>query len=312
MSKNDPLGNRPCPCGSGKTFGQCCGSHLSPFEHWSQIRRQGDAGGEFCGLSPEQMMQLLHQPYESDHFVTFCDHVEECSQAPIMQLFQLIIDAIGEDGLRHTTTGNLPQRFSREAALAFWGEIGYRANTLFAGINSERDFPELYLCRRVAEESGLIRKHKKRFVLTSLCRSKLDSSGLDELYPRMLQAFATEIMWRSTLQHDLYIVQQAFGFTLYLLSRFGGTPRPVRFYQDAFMAAFPLLREQKPEFRDWELLVRDCYARDSLIDFAHMFGLLEFKPGQPEFARRLVKRRDLLNRCVIFHGGYGPGPSSIA
>lgn len=36
-------------------------------------------------------------------------------------LFRLLVDAIGEQGLKPTAKGNLPRALCREAALAYWG-----------------------------------------------------------------------------------------------------------------------------------------------------------------------------------------------
>lgn len=43
-----------------------------------------------------------------------------------LYLFNLLVDAIGEQGLKATATGNLPRNFCRESALASPGEEEYQ------------------------------------------------------------------------------------------------------------------------------------------------------------------------------------------
>ena len=63
---------------------------------------------------------------------------------PILTLFELLMNAIGEQGLKPTAKGNLPRNFCREAALAYWGEQQYREKTRFGGINRGEDFNWAY------------------------------------------------------------------------------------------------------------------------------------------------------------------------
>jgi len=141
--------NDPCPCGSGNKFKHCClgkenstastpdatstaealrkaleGRQFNSLQETQafldqitqqQNRRQLD---EFHGLSPEQMHQMLNFPFASPGLVRFPEVLDATPAAPILTLFQQLMDAIGEQGLKPTAKGNLPRKVCREAALA--------------------------------------------------------------------------------------------------------------------------------------------------------------------------------------------------
>ena len=132
--------NDPCPCGSGRKHKNCCledqGSglhHDGPAGVFAEIRqalegrqfssleelraftdrfmRQRNQASldEFHGLSPEWMHRILVFPFDSPELVTYAPLVAPDSSAPILTLFGLLAEAIGEKGLKPTAKGNLPR-----------------------------------------------------------------------------------------------------------------------------------------------------------------------------------------------------------
>ena len=130
--------NDPCPCGSGKKYKHCClgtpGDRESrgsaqviadkiaeaeaeqPFESQEEINaftaqltseRNQWALAEFCGLSPEQMTQVLYKPFDSPQTIQFSTDIEPSPNIRIMYLFRALVEAIGESGLKPTAKGNL-------------------------------------------------------------------------------------------------------------------------------------------------------------------------------------------------------------
>ncbi len=242
--------NDPCPCGSGKKFKGCClgkdglgtsgrgGTGASAelrqalegrqftslsevqefIEHHTQQRNQTPVD-EFHGLSPEQMHRMLHFPFASPEVIRFPAILDTNPKAPILTLFSLLTETIGEQGLKPTAKGNLPQKFCREAALAYWGETAYRENTRLGGINREYDFPDLHITRLVAELAGLIRKHKGRFILGRDCRALLAGEGPAAIYPRLFRAYVEQFNWAYRDRRvELRFIRATFLFTLYLLT----------------------------------------------------------------------------------------------
>jgi hypothetical protein len=220
-------------------------------------------------------------------------------------LFELLTDAIGEQGLKPTAKGNLPRNFCREAALSYWGEQGYQENTRFGGINREEDFADLHITRLVAELAGLIRKYKGRFILSRDCRRLLANGGLAAIYPRLFRAYVEQFNWGYTDGYpELRFIQSAFLFTLYLLMRYGDTWMPQIFYEDAFIRAFPMLLDEVPPSQVFspDDEVRRCYVWRTLVHFAGFLGLATVEPVSDEFLchEYRVKALPLLGQFVQF------------
>jgi hypothetical protein len=259
----------------------------------------------FHGLSPSQMHRVLHFPFDSPDLVRFTESLEPPLGAPVLTLFALLVDAIGEKGLKPTAKGNLPQRFCREAALSFWGQEKYEDRTRFGAIRSEMDFFELHCLRLVANLAGLVRMDKGKFVLTAKCRKKITSQGVDAVYPDLFKAYVQKFNWSYLDRYqEIPFIQQAFLFTLFLLGKYGGEFRPQSLYEDAFLAAFPVvLNEIEPvSYQSCETTLCNAYFHRTLSHFAEFFGLAEVQILSKKGYLTLyeVKKTPLLDRFISF------------
>jgi hypothetical protein len=327
----------PCPCGSGVKYKKCCLGRRKdppdaggPIDVHDEIRqalqgrefdsiedvnafmaaftrqRSGQPREDFAGLSSEQMHRLLYFPFDSPDLVSFPETLSEEPSAPILTLFNLLVEAIGEQGLKPTVKGNLPRSLCRETALAFWGEEAYRHKTRHGDINKERDFFKLHVTRLVAEMAGLVRKYKGRFILSRNCRSLLSQGGLPAIYPRLFQAYARKFNWAYWSGYrEIPFIQQSFLFALYLLNRYGDDWRSADFYEDHFLRAFPrLLDEVEPlSILTSEQQIRSCYTSRTLVNFVGFLGLatVEDEEGDLPYIREYrVKKAPLLDKTVLF------------
>ncbi len=339
MNSSHPALDDPCPCGSGKKYGYCCllkpnaapsGSALGSDSVFEDLHRelagrdlgslddvQNFADGfmdrrnravldEFHGLSPEQMYMLLYSPFDSPGLVTFPEHISLTPEAPILTLFSLLADAIGEQGLKCTATGNLPLAFCKAAAKIFRISTDEGNLRRIGGIRSELDFFELHVTRLVSVEAGLVRKYKGRFKLTRECQRLLAGSDPAAIYLRLFRSYAQRYNWSYGDGYpELPFIQQSFLFTLYLLHRHGAAGKPESFYADAYLQAFPMLAEEvEPEsYSTPEAQVKNCYALRTLERFAGFLGLARVEnvstktsPG----AFRITKK-PLLDQVLHFH-----------
>ncbi|RKZ92097.1 MAG: hypothetical protein DRQ40_09130 [Gammaproteobacteria bacterium] len=326
--------NEPCPCGSGKKYKKCCleqeqstarntaagvstelqqamdGHEFNSLEEAQAFtdnfmgQRNQKPSDDFHGLSPEQMHHVLNFPFTSPHLVDFPEKLESLPDAPILSLLTLLVEAIGEKGLKPTAKGNLPRNFCREAALAYWDEETYKRYTRFGNVNKEEDFFELHVTRVVVELAGLIRKYKGRFILSRECRRLLSNDGLQSIYPRLLKVYAEQFNWG---YRDGYaeapFIQHAFLFSLYLINRYGDDWRPAAFYEDNFLQAFPAVLDEVEHYPDCppDWAFRSCYTLRTLVNFADFMGLakVERVDGKKlyEYNYR-VKKLPLLNLAL--------------
>ena len=329
--------NDPCPCGSGQKYKKCClgkdaatdassdqgrfseevqelvagrtfGSlkEAEAFLGWQIARKNRQGRVEFEGMSSEQMSKILYAPFDSPQLVAFPDMLGIEPDAPVMRLLDLLLDAIGPEGIKPTATGNLPRNLCRAAALAFHGEEGYREITKFAGINTEPDFPELHVTRLVAEMAGLVRKYRGKFILGKACRTLRGTGGNRALYPILFEAFVRKYEWGYLDRYPEFpFLQASFLFSLLLLSRHGDQQRSDSFYCERFLKAFPMLLQGVPASEYWtpEKFVSNCYSLRVLQRFAEFFGLVEIERIGDRMVPDEIKirKRPLLDEVVKFH-----------
>ena len=324
-----------CACGSGKPSAECCGKRqerlsdggysLVPDDmlyglqgqffatldeaqaYLDVVREQYNKTpcADFQGLSPEQMYHFLYYPFDSPQFVTFSPCPATASDAPIMKLFALLVEAIGDKGLKPTATGNLPQKVLRDAALTYLGEEQYQKHTRFGAIRTERDFADLHVTRLIAELGGLVRKYKGKFILSRDCRTLMAKHGIDSVYPRLMKAFIQQYNWAYLDSYpEIPLIQHSFLFSLFLLHRFGDQWRKDAFYEDAFLQAFPhVIEEVEPRpYGTSERNVRTSYSIRCLDRFATFLGLVELRRESDSFFERRfsVKKLPLLDAAVQF------------
>lgn len=268
-------------------------------------RKNQQPRDDFHGLSPEQMHRILNLPFASPELVYISDVLNTKPTAPILTLFGLLTDAIGEEGLKPTAKGNLPRNFCRGAAASYGEEKAHQERTRFGGINREDDFDDLHVTRLVAELAGLIRKYKGRFILSRDCRRLLAEDGMSAIYPKLFRAYVEQFNWAYRDGYpELRFIQGAFLFTLYLLTRHGDAWRPQVFYEDAFLRAFPMLLDEVPpsQVSSPDETVRNCYTWRSLVHFAGFLGLAALEPTSDKFLCReyRVKALPLLGQIIQF------------
>lgn len=328
----------PCPCGSGKPAQQCCfllvdtggrphvaddaidreiGELLSrqpvqSLEHLQALtaevvnRRNRTPRADFHGLTPEQMHHLLHFPFTSPHLVAFPDPIEGTLEAPLLTLFRLLAEGVGEAGVKPTATGNLPRALCREIALRFLGEEEYQSQLRWGAIQKEVDFSGLHVARIVAGMAGLLRKYKGRFVLTREYLRRLATAGDAGVYPALFRAYVGKFNWLyGTRFPDAPFLQHSFLFSLYLLSRLGNDWRLTTEYEDAFLGAFPQVLDAfiGNTYFTPESSFRAAYRSTVLFGFASQLGLAEWESvdGEGRFSRQCrVRSRPALANVVRF------------
>ena len=330
--------NDPCPCGSGLKYKKCCADKEntgvqqsgtgSPLDGLRDLLKGQDFGSldeanafisqhmqrqsqaaidDFHGLSSEQMHRFLYFPSETPELVTFPSLLDITPEAPILTLFKLLTDAIGDDGLKATATGNLPRNFCREAAKAFWGEEEYARWSRHGELRSEDEFVELNVTRLVAGLAGLIRKYKGKFIIGKECRKLLEVQGMAGIYPRLFRAFVKEYNWGYVDRwQEILMVQHSFLFTLHLLNKHGAEWRSSQFYENNFLRAFPRVLQEVPpmgEYYSPEKSLRSCYSVRCLERFATFMGLVEIErdPANRYTGDFRLRKLPLLDYVVQFH-----------
>jgi len=127
---------------------------------------------------------LIQFPFESPDIIRYdFDSVEQgASEIPLLQIFSLLIESLGEKGLKPTATGNLPRKVCRSIAQTYMDEQAYAEYTEYGEINSEDDFLDLKKVRLTAERARLIRTNGGRIIVSKDGKKMYADSKWSELY----------------------------------------------------------------------------------------------------------------------------------
>ena len=322
--------NDSCPCGSGLKYKKCCmqtarpetpdstsnaiqealeGEQFESLEEANQFLAQQShlqnsrVIDDFVGLSPDQIHRFLHAPYDSPHHISFTEQFSEQPEAPILTLFKLLVEALGEEGAKATTKGNLPIKLCRNLADQYWDDD----HAYMRKFSSETDFNELHALRLTAKMAGLIHKYKGRFVMTAKCKKLIKQQGIAGIYLPLLKAYTTKFNWGFRDGYDEFnIIQQSFLFTLYLLQQFGGEWRPEQFYTERMIQAFPMvMQEVHPDdcaYSEPDEIINSVYTTRAIERFALFFGLAEAeRVGQGRQSHSEIRKTQLLFELLHFH-----------
>lgn len=264
---------------------------------------------DFMGLSPAQMSALLYKPFDSPDVVTFPDTVEG-ADAPILTLFLLLAERIGEKGVKATATGNLPRNLCREVAQIYMGEAGYLERTRYGGINKETDFYDLHITRLVASLAKLTRKYRGKVLLTNKAKKLLESEHHGALYMELFKSFCTEYNWGYWDAYiELHIMQQAFAFHVHSWQQMGNEMQVSGLLTSRVLDAFPMMVDEVMETgneyinSDPARYIEQCYTTRALHRFGKFFGLLEVEGIKEEgkgFASHYeVTAKPLLSQVMV-------------
>ena len=269
-------------------------------------RHNRTPNADFEGLTPEQMMWMLHHPFDAAHIAEFAPFPITAPDAPVARLFDFLVKAVGDAGVKLTATGNLPLSVVRPVALAYWGEDLHAQMTRYGILQSETKFRDLNTLRETARMAGLVRKSTGKFFITRTCRASMDKHGIAAPYAVLLRVFAGRYNWGYRDYYpELSIVQDSFLFSLYLIHRYGETWREKSFYEDALIRAFPMALDQIPPepYSTPERTLRRCYSLRFLQRFAEFFGLIETEKTSDDYLdnRFRLRKGPLLEEAVTFH-----------
>lgn len=265
----------------------------------------------FSGLSPMQMSALLYKPLDSPDVLTFSKTVED-ADAPILSLFLLLAERIGEKGVKLTATGNLPRNLCREVAQIHLGEDVYLKRTEFSGINKETDFYDLHIMRLVAGLAKLTRKYKGKILLTKKSAKLLEYGQHGELYMCLFKAYTTEFNWGYWDAYpELQIMQMAFAYHIHGWQCMGDGVVESYHSVSHLLGAFPMMidevMEEESEYvrSDPASYIEQCYNTRVLHRFGEFLGLLTLESVAKKEAPYLtshyvVRAKPLLSQVVVF------------
>jgi len=330
--------NKPCFCGSGKKYEDCCflrdmdelgergpsstGSWLKEAmagRSFNSLQEAQETLGrvvsdhnntpldDFCGLSPAQMTRLLYDPFGEESPARYNLELTTFPETPILRILKQILMGLSQGGLKMTAKGNVPPAFSQAVALSYHGEEGFREKTRFGRLRKEQDWGEIHTVRLIAELAGFVKREKGRFRLTREGEQALSQGLNGRLFLDLFKAYTLKFNWAYRDGYpQMGIVQTTFLFTLFCLHRFGDEIRSGEFYAELFLRAFPKVLDESSQDPGWSPKedAKICFSLRALERFASFFGFADIRMPRRQVGLPLeVKKEPFLDSWISFRIG---------
>lgn len=255
---------------------------------------------EFEGYSPEEMHHILYDgfgPQSPIRLLSLSD--ADMDRIPILNQVMYLARMLEKAGeFKLTNLGFLPTKVVAELyARGFMHddliEEGVRK------LYKETDSRTVHLARILLDIAGFTKKRLGKWSLTATGAKVL--SDRQEVLRRIWIAFTSKLNWAYFDGFgDNGIGQLGLGFTLVLLSKYGGEERLDSFYADKYFQAFPNLLYAEDEDADDVMRTASlCYGSRSFRRFLLHFGLVDNRrEGHRFFGENYITKTELFDRMI--------------
>ena len=239
---------------------------------------------EMDNLSPNDMTLILYHTFEDQSPIAFRKDIstKTVDKIPFIELIIVFLELIHKNiELKLTTRGNIPPKICKE----LYGKkilTDEHSESGVTNLNTETDSIIIQNLKIISTQIGLIKKRKNKLSLTSFGKKVLEKKLSVDLFQK---AFNANWQKFNLGFHDGYSqetsIQMNFGYTLYLLLRYGKEKRPFDFYVEKILAAFP--HELENFLTNWsspQKLYYTCYKIRIFDRFLKFYGFVKLDKGK--------------------------------
>lgn len=260
---------------------------------------------DFEGFTPNEMHGLLYSTSDKENSplilnpeineklitqVRFYNH--------ITQYLHMIKD---QQPLKLTQKGNLTRKFCRDLCdmdILEEDRIAFKNRSIMR----EEDSYYIHLINIFTQLIEFTRKKQGRISLTKKCEEYLNKKSASELYQYLFTAYSTKFNWGyNDLYPEAWIIQGGFGFSIFLVQKYGDKAREMKFYSDKYLRAFPLaIREfHDTEYSTGEEQFQRCFYLRVFKRFLKRFGLIEIEErGDFLSNNQTIIKKELIDHAI--------------
>jgi hypothetical protein len=241
------------------------------FDHASFDLDQNMPVDEYEGYTRKEIQEVLYNIFSDKCPVRIRTNIPDVilDQIPFLNLSEFLFHQVEKSGMiKLTKQGNLPvklvsQVYEQKFITEPFVEEGLRK------LYKEEDSIAINVCRLVLSFAGLIKKRKNLLTVTD--KGKKAISNRVEFLRIVMQTFAQRFNWASLDGYgNSRTGQFGFGYTLMMLNKYGNEIKPVEFYSDKYMIAFPALLD---DF----ILISVYRSADITRSFSRCFTIRSFE-----------------------------------
>ncbi|MEM6964397.1 MAG: hypothetical protein AAF573_06500 [Bacteroidota bacterium] len=238
-------------------------------------------------LSPMDLEYLLYDTFGEDSPVAFKANIADdiLDDIPFLKLCEAYFEILQQHGaLKLTARGNLP----RKVCLDLYDRGIIKEDFIESGLmtlRKESDSVVLQNVKLISDMAGITKKRNNKMSLTKKGEQLLQPKNRQRLLEALFIANARQFNWGF---HDGYPqeagVQMTFGYTLYLLLRYGKTKRSFHFYGEKSITAFKFeLDYFDNRFDTPEEGYKKCLWLRTFDRFLNFYGMVDFNPNKGIF-----------------------------
>lgn len=254
----------------------------------------------FEGYSPEEMHQLVYNPYSAGSPLQVLQPAEVVyEQCPIYRMAHYLLTYIQTSGeVKLTAKGYLPVKLVKE--LYDQGFIEEEHISLgITKLYKEQDSLSINLTRNLLQIGGITKKRKGQLSLTASGIQILQKPH--KLFESLLKTMTLRFNWGYyDAYENEYLGQTGFGFTFILIAKYGSTKRTDDFYGEKYIKAFPEFTEiLLPEYRDLTDYLTRCYSIRMFERFMEYFGLIKLtKEGMRMERKHYIQKTEFFDQII--------------
>jgi hypothetical protein len=262
---------------------------------------------DFYGLTPTEMHRLLYNPLGERSPLAFRQRIDDSTldHIPFFRLTEEFLRIIQrEKCIRLTGLGALPKKVLHELyAHKFILEEYIEAG--IATLRREQDSIVLFSMHFNTQLAHLVRKARGRLTLTKEGTRLLKTENRRQLLSVVFATFTLRFGWSSNDGYTAFPVgQYGWGYSIYLLTKFGDEKRTLRFYADKYLQAFPKIMDHFPpnSYSTPQKEFMACYSVRVFERFLEWFGfvMVEKSKGYVRDYTEMVTRTDQLEKVLHF------------
>ena len=262
---------------------------------------------DFLGLSPTEMHHLLYDAYGDKSPLGLRSDIENSTldEIPLFRMTEEFLKIISrEESIKLTPLGALP----RKVLLELYSHKFITEDIIEAGfskLSSEQNSVAITTVHLNMLLPGVVKKANGRLSLTKKGAQLLEPEQRFNLFTETLSTYTDRFNWSS---NDGYpqspVGQLGWGFTVYLLEKFGQSERTIEFYAEKYLKAFPKLLEFFPArpYGTPEGDFVNCYSVRTFERFLEWFGFVKVEHLHSIHGKQSdsIKRSDLLQKVFKF------------
>jgi hypothetical protein len=280
---------------------------MHPADKSAFVSRNSSRDDDFCGLSLTEMRGLLCFPFGEGSPLSIRRDIDDSTldRIPFFRLVEETLRIIDRDGfIPLTEYGDLPSEALVELHSHKFIVDPYLDNAT-ASLCQEENSKIFLTLHCVLAHINLVSNRNGGLVLTAVGQQLIRNKLRLQLFEILLAAYTLRFHWAWNDRCPPFPVGQlGWGYSLYLLAKFGDRQRTIQFFADKYQKAFPTMLDilglqpyDRPEYFFVTSYSARCFRR-----FFEWFGFVALEKPDPivEPETQVVTTTDLVNKVFSF------------